>query len=604
MMRGWKAWVTPSEEFTASERLAWIMRWFLVGFVLLVNNVPRLTPYSGATISRVLYLTLGLAGLNLVVTFFLWRPGKKRPPFPRIAGLALQLVDLAYISALLGTLRPAELRQTPYDILYFLVIPLSALRFGMGVSIAFSVLAALLYSGIVFSMPVPGAFATVHVRNAMLLIRAFAFLGVGVVGGILAHLEQTQRRRSEEERRRARELEVVQGVAAAISTTLELNRLMEQIFVSLQQVIPFSDGEITLWEGEEGALISRGLFTAEGFQEREVRYAPGEGFSGWLAVHRRPLWIPDVQAEQEIHPKEEVPFASYLGVPLLIGDRLVGTLELSARTKGTLRPEDRDLLAATAPQIAAMLDHARLYDRVHQRLQRRVQQLAAIEQIDRELSSTLDLRRVIQGVLDHAIAFTEADSGALLGMTDARDGLLILAARGYREEVVSRHSRVPWPLDRGIVGRVARSRQPALVTDVSQDPAYADVTGKTGSELAVPICREDEVLGVLNLESSRLAAFDEEDLEFVQHLAEHAAIAIENARLFAHEERRARELATLHEVTLDISQRLEMTDLLRSVVERAVQLMDASNGALYLFDPLRGDLELVVHHNLPQEYVG
>ncbi len=603
-MRGWKAWLLPSEEFTASERLAWVMRWFLVAFVLLVNNVPWLTPYSGATISRVFYWALGLAAVNLVLTPFLWRPGRRRPAFPRLAGLALQLVDIGFISGLLASLRPGELRQTPYDILYFLIIPLAALRFGMGVSIGFSVLAALLYSGIVFSMPIPGVFATAHIRNAMLVIRAFAFLGVGVVGGILAQLERTQRRRGEEERRRARELEVVQGVAAAISTTLELNRLMEQIFVALQQIIPFSDGEITLWEGEEGSLVSRGLFTAEGFQEREVRYAPGEGFSGWLAVHRRPLWIPDVEAEHEIRPKADLPFSSYLGVPLLVGDRLVGTLELSTRTKGGLRPEDRDLLAATAPQIAAMLDHARLYDRVRQRLERRVQQLAAIEQIDRELSGTLDLRKVIQGVLEHAVAFTGADSGALLGMTDKRDGLLILAARGYREEMVSRYSRVPWPLDRGIVGRVARTSRPALVEDVSQDADYADVTGKTGSELAVPICREEEVLGVLNLESARPAAFDEEDLEFVQHLAEHAAIAIENARLFAHEERRARELATLHEVTLDISQRLEMGDLLRSVVERAVQLMDASSGALYLFDAGRGDLELVVQYNLPGEYIG
>jgi len=604
MMRGWKAWVLPSRDFTPSERLAWAMRWFLVGFVLLVNNVPAITPYSGMTIRRVLYLALGLAALNLILTPFLWRPGKRRPAFPRVAGLALQLVDIGYVSALLARLRPAELRQTPYDILYFLIIPLSALRFGMSVSIAFSILSALLYGGIVLSMPVPGVFATLQVRNAMLVMRTFAFLGVGVVGGILAQLEQTQRRRGEEERRRARELEVVQSVAAAISTTLELSRLMEQIFVALQQVIPFSDGEITLWEGEAGCLVSRGLFTAEGFQERELRYAPGEGYSGWLAVHRQPLWIPDVEAEREIRPKVELPFASYLGVPLLIGERLVGTLELSTRTKGALRREDRDLLAATAPQIAAMLDHARLYDRVHRRLEQRVRQLAAIEQIDRELSSTLDLRKVIQAVLERAIEFTGADSGALLGTTDRRDGLLILAARGYREEMTERYARTPWPLDRGIVGRVARTNRPALVEDVTQDPDYADVTGGTGSELAVPICRENEVLGVLNLESSRLAAFSEEDLEFVQHLAEHAAIAIENARLFASAERRARELATLHEVTLDISQRLDMEDLLRSIVERAVQLAEASGGAVYLLDPARGDLELVVHHGLPPHYLG
>ena len=647
----------PQEELVGSEQLAALARWAMLAFVLLVNRF--IAPYwglAGLLLERVLLL-LGL--VNLAVTAFLLR--RLRPPRPsglmvflrgllalvlvlgilatllvigrdyasfrlalpfilalgaggilvalflgwagrpsRAAGLFLHLLDLAFVSSLLAI--APRFRETPYDILYLLVLLMVALRLGLVPSILLSFLSAGLYVLLVLLTPNP--FATIEARNAMLATRSFGYLGIGILGGALAQLVRVQQRRREEERRRTREQEVVLRVASAISTTLELDRLMEQIFISLQEIIPFTEGEITLWSGEEGCLVSRSLFTPEGYIPREMRYAPGEGYSGWMAVHRRPLWIPDVAAERVVRPKAELTSGAYLGVPLLLGDRLVGTLELLASRPGAFAREDLDILVATAPNIAAMLDHARLYDRVRQRLEQRVRQLGAIEQIDRELTGTLELERVIQGVLDRAMEFTGATVGALLGMTERRGGLLILASRGYREEM-ERYKREPWPLEAGIVGRVARTRQPALVEDISQDADYADATaGATRSELAVPILREEEVLGVLNLESDRPAAFTGEHLEFVQHLAEHAAIAIHNARLFAREQQRSRELAALQEVALDLSRKLEVPDLLQAVVERAVQLLGAASGALYITLPGTDELELRVAYHMPQEYLG
>jgi GAF domain-containing protein/CheY-like chemotaxis protein len=597
-MRWLKGWLALSEETGASERIAALLRWFLVAFVLLVNQF--ISPYWGEASTQVTVITLALGGANLVVSVLLWV--RRRPRFPPIAGLVLQLLDVAFISVLLA-LAP-RFRESPYDILYFLVIPLVAMRFGWLASVLFAVLISGVYTVIVFAQPMPGAFSTVTVRDSMLAVRLAAFLGVGVVGGILAQLVRTQRRRRMEERQRAREREVVLRVANAISTTMELDSLMQQVFVSLQEVIPFSEGEITLWSGEEGCLISQSLFTPQGYIRREMRYAPGEGYSGWMAVNRRPLLIHDVASEKAIRPKEEVTFASHLGVPLLVGERLVGTLELSSQQVRAFTREDQDILTAASSQIAAMLDHARLYDRVRQHLEQRVQQLSVIEQIDRELSGTLDLRKIINSVLDQAVEYTGADWGSLMGMNERRDGLLIMASRGLPQDMLERYSREPWPLDQGIVGRVAQTQQPALIVDITRDADYTEAVGQTRAELAVPIRREDEILGVLNLESSQVAAFDEGDLEFIEHLAEHAAIAIHNARLFSREQRRTRELTALQEVSLELSRKLDVGDILRSVVERAVRLLEAAGGGLYTFDPQLGELELAASFNMAPEFLG
>jgi signal transduction histidine kinase len=109
--------------------------------------------------------------------------------------------------------------------------------------------------------------------------------------------------------------------------------------------------------------------------------------------------------------------------------------------------------------------------------------------------------------------------------------LLFLATQGL--PLGKGFRRQPWPLNQGVVGRVVRTGQPALVSDVTQDPDYVSVISETRSQLAVPIRREDRVMGVISAESSQSAAFDKEELSFMTRLADHAAIAIENARLYS-----------------------------------------------------------------------
>ena len=110
--------------------------------------------------------------------------------------------------------------------------------------------------------------------------------------------------------------------------------------------------------------------------------------------------------------------------------------------------------------------------------------------------------------------------------------MLFLATRGHPLESEG-FRRQPWPLDQGIVGRVVRTGQPALVPDVTQDPDYVSVISETRSQLTVPIRREDQVMGVISVEGHKSAAFNEDDLTFITRLADHAAIAIENARLYS-----------------------------------------------------------------------
>jgi signal transduction histidine kinase len=138
------------------------------------------------------------------------------------------------------------------------------------------------------------------------------------------------------------------------------------------------------------------------------------------------------------------------------------------------------------------------------------------------------------GVLDMALEWaleeTSATAGSIALYDERLHGLLLLASHGY-PPAFDRYHEAPWPAGKGIVGRVLRSGEPALVPDVSRDPDHYAVLPGTHSHLSVPIRHKEQVIGVIALESQVPARFNDKDLTFLQRLAVHVAIAIENTSL-------------------------------------------------------------------------
>jgi PAS domain S-box-containing protein len=221
------------------------------------------------------------------------------------------------------------------------------------------------------------------------------------------------------------------------------------------------------------------------------------------------------------------------------------------------------------------------------------EEMGILAEISRELNSTLDFERVINLVLDRAVEVTASTAGIIGTLTPEKDGLVLLAGRGVPSDVIEQYRSHPWKIEEGIVGRVATTGQSALVPDVREDPDYADVASGTLSELTVPILREGDIIGIINLESTELSAFAESDLAFVENLAEHAGIAIENARLYEESRRRADEMASVFQVSLIASSTLDMDELLSQTVAEMAELFQAEMAALLLYS--EASRELAAH---------
>jgi len=219
-------------------------------------------------------------------------------------------------------------------------------------------------------------------------------------------------------------------------------------------------------------------------------------------------------------------------VPLSVKGKVIGVIEAINKRGGRPFTEgELTLLTSFASQAAIAIENARLFTQTDQELAERVAELSTLQEIDRQLNATLDFERVMNLGLEWALRTTSAAAGSISAMTAERDGLQVVAMKGYAELAV--YQEKPWPLDRGIAGRVARTGEAALVIDVAQDPDYVEAAEGMRSQLSVPITREGEVIGVISLEGRDAATFGERDLAFMQRLADHIAIAMTNARLYA-----------------------------------------------------------------------
>jgi signal transduction histidine kinase len=249
-----------------------------------------------------------------------------------------------------------------------------------------------------------------------------------------------------------------------------------------------------------------------------------------------------------------------LFIPLRAKGELVGILAVGSKLSEEAYSQDDQLTMITlSNQMAVAIDNARLYEqaqqeiaerkraeealrKAHEELERRVEQLSTMQEIARELNASLDLDRVLNLVLELTTQVISAHAGVIALLDKGRGGLFIAAMQGFPP-----HAEVyrfqPWPLERGIVGWVARTGQPSLVADVTQDSHYVPISPSTRSQLTVPLLAKGQVIGVIALASSRLAGFGEEDLGYLSSLVDQAAIAINNAQLLA----QAEELAIAEE---------------------------------------------------------
>ncbi|MDZ7843461.1 MAG: GAF domain-containing protein [Anaerolineales bacterium] len=176
-------------------------------------------------------------------------------------------------------------------------------------------------------------------------------------------------------------------------------------------------------------------------------------------------------------------------------------------------------------------------------------------------------------------AFFPDHFGVLLTTEDKNSLYIHPGYQGIPEEMLGKEVSFQW----GVVGRVARTGQAELITDVTRDQDYVAVNPEIKSELCVPIKRENELLGVINAESSQPQAFSPDDARLLTTIAGQLALAVSNLRSQVLEHRQRQVAEMLSEIALTLNSSLEIDQLLDQILDSIAGLIPYESASLILY---------------------
>jgi GAF domain-containing protein len=248
--------------------------------------------------------------------------------------------------------------------------------------------------------------------------------------------------------------------------------------------------------------------------------------------------VPDVREDSEMAASLRALFRTVMAVPMLRDGRPVGTITVARRVVRTFSDDQITLLQTFADQAVIAIENARLLSELQTRTQeltRSVDQLTALGDVGRAVSSSLDLETVLTTIVSQAVQLSGLDGGTVFEYNEASEEFVQRATTGSARVLAG---RAAVRKGEGVVGRTAVTFEPVEVWDIRVEGAYesrlreALVEAGVRAIIAVPIIREGRLLGGFAVNRNAPGKFPPETVELLRTFATQSALAIQNARLF------------------------------------------------------------------------
>jgi GAF domain-containing protein len=388
------------------------------------------------------------------------------------------------------------------------------------------------------------------------------------------------------ERQRREQLERLQVSAAAIAAELDLNSLLDLIVQEATRTFTSPAASLLLLDPVDRVLrirASRGL--SANFVPRLVIKPEWLGWSIEDASREgngEPQLVTDLRlmeaSDEHRQLFEMEDLCSLMRAPIVSRGRLIGALDVYSRSAPRqFREDEIDLAEIFTSQAAVAIENAQLLEETR----RRLAESSILFEAARAGASALDVNQVLDRVLDvirNSLRFETFEF--ILYDPDART-LHTRAGYGFEPDAPGFLVK----LGEGVVGWVAQMQQSALINDVRQDTRYVALLEQTRSELAVPLLVADQLVGVMNVESSRLNAFTTDDERLLQTLAGQLAVLIENARLHEETQQRLAEASTLYAFAEQLTSSIDLATLLDSIVMILKEVLHCRGVSISLLNP-------------------
>jgi signal transduction histidine kinase len=333
---------------------------------------------------------------------------------------------------------------------------------------------------------------------------------------------------------------------------------------------------------------------------------------GRVALERRTVYVPDIRVDPEYNyaPGPNVAgMRAILGVPLLREGEVIGAIALFNRIVKPFTRKQIALVTTFANQALIAIENTRLFEEVQARTRELSealeQQTATSEVLSVISSSPTDVDPVLDAIVRTAVTLCNSYDAVIILKT-AQD----LRVAAHHGPMALDFERLPVRRDT-VAGRTILDGVPVHVHDLAAQsesvefPLGQQIAARLNQRtvLGLPLLREGQAIGCLFLRRTELLPFSEKQISLLQTFADQAVIAIENARLFEEVQARNRDLTALTEVGRAVSSTLDVKVVLKTIVNRAVDLSSTDAGSIFYYRPEIGRFELGETSGIGEEII-